>query len=215
MEFDREGKRYDKQMDTMKYTAGGTNNFDGDYFQAHWNRSGVIEGDCNLCHQPNYNYKERTAQLLKWNFRWLATIGSGFATVEGSIKDTVEIKLKYDLTKFDKEGKISMNLVREPTNETCLNCHAKPQWKKRGASFTAHTDVHIAKGLKCVDCHVAGSMSNDPRIKGKEVHQFGKGDDPSGIATIWTIQFALVPIVILKVFQTPRLQNTNGCHNSI
>lgn len=180
MEFDREGKRYDIQMDSMKYTAGGTNNFDGDYFQAYWNRTGVIEGDCNLCHQPNYNFKERNANLLKWNFRWLATIGSGFAKIEGSVKDSTEIKLQYDVTKFDQDGKVSMNLVREPTNETCLNCHAKPQWKKRGASFTAHNDVHIAKGLKCVDCHVAGSMATDQRIKGKEVHQFGKGDDPSG-----------------------------------
>jgi hypothetical protein len=61
-----------------------------------------------------------------------------------------------------------------------LNCHSKPQWKKRGASFTEFTDVHIAKGMKCVDCHVSGSMATDSRIKGKEVHQFGKGDDPSG-----------------------------------
>ncbi|NSW95747.1 MAG: hypothetical protein HPY62_13650, partial [Bacteroidales bacterium] len=40
--------------------------------------------------------------------------------------------------------------------------------------------VHVAKGVKCVDCHAAGSMAVDERIRGKEVHQFGKGDDPSG-----------------------------------
>ncbi|MCK7472279.1 MAG: hypothetical protein MZU95_17110 [Desulfomicrobium escambiense] len=48
LEYDRAGFRYDKFMDSVKYTAGGINNFDGDYFQAHWNRSGVIEADCNL-----------------------------------------------------------------------------------------------------------------------------------------------------------------------
>ena len=180
LEYDREGFRYDRLMDSLKYTAGGTNNFDGDYFQAHWNRSGVIEADCNLCHLPEYDYKGRNEHLAKFNFRWMATVGSGLALVEGSIKDTIDIKVKYNLSKFGPDGKVSMHIVREPRNETCLNCHSKPQWKKRGSSFTEFTDVHIAKGVKCVDCHVSGSMASDARIKGKEVHQFGKGDDPSG-----------------------------------
>ncbi|MDZ7607420.1 MAG: multiheme c-type cytochrome [Cyclobacteriaceae bacterium] len=180
MEFDRNGFRYDAFMDSVKYTAGGINNFDGDYFKAHWNRSGVAEGECNICHQPDYDFASRSKNLLSWNFKWLATAGSRLARIDGSVKDSLEVKVSYDLSKFDNNGKISMNLVREPRNENCLNCHAKPQWKKRGAAFTAMTDVHIAKGLKCVDCHAAGSMAADDRIKGKEVHQFGKGDDPSG-----------------------------------
>ena len=180
LEYDREGFRYDKHMDSLGYTAGGINNFDGDYFQAHWNRSGVIEADCNLCHLPEYDYKIRNENLAKFNFRWMATVGSGLASVEGSVKDTIDVKVKYNLGKFGADGKVSMHLVREPRNETCLNCHSKPQWKKRGSSFTEYTDVHIAKGLKCVDCHAAGSMAVESRIKGKEVHQFGKGDDPSG-----------------------------------
>jgi len=180
LEYDREGFRYDVHMDSMHYTAGGINNYDGDYYQSHWNRSGVIEADCNLCHLPEYDYKSRNDHLAKFNFRWMATVGSGLASVEGSIKDTVEVKIKYNLAKFSPDGRIAMHIVREPHNETCLNCHSKPQWKKRGASFTEFTDVHIAKGLKCGDCHVSGSMASDKRIKGKEVHNFGKGDDPSG-----------------------------------
>ena len=180
LEYDREGFKYDKHMEEMGYTAGGTNNFDGDYFQAHWTRSGVIEADCNLCHLPEYDYKIRNDNLAKFNFKWMATVGSGLASVEGSIRDTIDVNVNYNLAKFGADGRVSMHLVREPRNETCLNCHSKPQWKKRGSSFTEFTDVHIAKGLKCVDCHAAGSMAVDERIKGKEVHQFGKGDDPSG-----------------------------------
>jgi len=180
-EFDRNGKRYDKEMERLGYVAGGDNNFDGDYYKAHWNRSGVAEADCELCHLPEYDFKERNEHLLNWNFRWMATAGSGLAKVEGSVKDSVDVKVVYDVNKFDKDGKVSLHLVREPRNETCLNCHSKPQWKKRGASFTANTDVHIAKGLKCVDCHASGSMAVSDKIKGKEVHQFGKGDDPSGM----------------------------------
>jgi hypothetical protein len=179
-EFDRDGKRYDVEMDRRGFTAGGDNNFDGDYHKAYWNRSGVGEGDCMFCHLPEYSYKERNSQLSKFNFRWMATAGSGLAKVEGSVKDTIPVTVNYDLIRFDKDGKVAMHLVREPRNETCLNCHAKPQWKKRGASFSVSTDVHMANGMKCVDCHAAGSMATDARISGKEVHQFGKGDDPSG-----------------------------------
>jgi hypothetical protein len=81
---------------------------------------------------------------------------------------------------FDKDGTLSPNIVREPRDKACLFCHAKPGWKKRGANFRSRTDVHIQAGLKCVDCHPAGSKAIDERIKGKEIHQFGKGDDPGG-----------------------------------
>ncbi|HEX2867756.1 MAG TPA: multiheme c-type cytochrome [Ignavibacteriales bacterium] len=182
LEYDRDGKRYDKTMlDSSKhYTSGADNNFDGDYFKARWTESGVIEADCMLCHLPEYDYKARNTQLDKLNFRWAASEGSGLAKVDGSIKDNKTVSVKYDTLKFDPSGKVSMHIVREPRNETCLNCHAKPDWKKRGTTFSARRDVHFAAGLKCVDCHPAGSSAFDSRVRGKENHQFGKGDDPSG-----------------------------------
>jgi len=182
LEFDRNGNRYDKFMadSTNKLVAMGTNNFDGDYYKSNWVNTGVIEADCQLCHLPEYNYKKRNKQLEKWNFRWAATQGSGLASIEGSIKDSVPVIVKYDVTKFDIDGKLSLHLVREVRNETCLNCHAKPDWKKKGTTYSNRRDVHMNAGLKCVDCHTAGSMASNPLIKGKELHQFGKGDDPSG-----------------------------------
>lgn len=182
LEFDRDGIRYDKKMkDSLnKFTSGGDNNFDGDYYKASWNETGVIEADCMLCHMPEYNYKGRNAMLDSLNFKWAATEGSGLGKIEGSIKSKQTVKVIYDLSKFDKDGKVSMHLVREPRNETCMNCHAKPDWKKKGTDFSERRDVHIAAGLKCVDCHSAGSKAPNDLIKGKEEHQFGKGDDPSG-----------------------------------
>jgi len=112
LEYDREGFRYDKHMEEMGFTAGGTNNFDGDYFQAHWNRSGVIEADCNLCHLPEYDYKTRNDHLAKFNFKWMATVGSGLAAVEGSIKDTVDVKVKYNLAKFGPDGNLNASCKR-------------------------------------------------------------------------------------------------------
>lgn len=182
LEFDRDGFRYDKKMkDSInKFISGGDNGFDGDYFKARWDETGVIEADCMLCHLPEYDYKHRNAMLDSLNFKWAATEGSGLGKIEGSIKSNRQVKVTYDLSKFDKEGKVSMHLVREPRNETCLNCHSKPNWKKRGTDFSPRRDVHLAAGMKCVDCHGAGENAPSELIRGKEEHQFGKGDDPSG-----------------------------------
>ncbi len=182
MEFDREGKRYDQRMadPASGLTAGGENGLDGDYYKARWSETGVIEADCLLCHSPEYNFKKRNDQLAALNFRWAATEGSGFGSVAGKVSAGEKPKVAYQKDLFDENGNVTLHISPAPRNETCLNCHAKPDWKKRGASFSAHTDVHLAKGLKCVDCHTSGSHASDPRIRGKEVHQVGKGDDPSG-----------------------------------
>lgn len=177
LEYDRNNKRYDLFMKENNMLSGGDNGFDGDYYKARWIETGVIEADCLLCHLPEYNFKERNKQIQNLNFKWSATAGANFANVEGSIKEGKPLKLSYNLNYFDQDGKVSPHIVLEPRNSSCLNCHAKPGWKKRGASFSERTDVHIRAGLKCVDCHPAGSKANDKRIKGKEIHQFGKGDD--------------------------------------
>lgn len=180
LEYDREGNRYDEYMKKRGMKSGGENGLDGDYFKARWIETGVIEADCLLCHMPEYNFKERNKQIDNLNFKWSATAGSCFGKVEGSIKDNKPVKVTYDISRFDEKGMVSPHIVVEPRNSTCLHCHGKPGWKKRGASFSQRTDVHIRAGLRCVDCHPAGSNAKDKRIKGKELHQIGKGDDPSG-----------------------------------
>lgn len=182
MEFDRQGHRYDSVMSDPNsgMVSGGENDLDGDYYQARWDKSGVLEADCFICHMPEYDFSARKKQISNLNFRWAATAGSGLALITGSVKEGTPLKVSYDKSHFDKDGKLSPHIVREPRTQTCLNCHAKPGWKKRGANFRARTDVHLAAGLKCVDCHPAGRHADDPRIKGKEEHQVGKGDDPGG-----------------------------------
>lgn len=182
MEYDRDGKRYDQRMADpgSGFTSGGDNGLDGDYYKARWVDTGVIEADCLLCHMPEYDYKKRNAQLTNLNFRWAATEGAGFGSITGKVAAGEKPRVEYKKDIFDESGNVNVHIAPSPRNETCLNCHAKPDWKKRGASFSAHTDVHMAKGLDCVDCHTSGSQASDPKIRGKEVHQVGKGDDPSG-----------------------------------
>jgi len=163
------------------FSPGGDNASDGDYFRARWSQTGVIEADCLLCHLPEYDFKKRNEQLSRLNFRWAATAGAGLGAIEGSVAAGETPVVRYDQSRFLSNGLLRvLHIVPEPRNETCLNCHAKPGWKKRGAAFSPRTDVHLAAGLRCVDCHAGGSRAADPRIRGREEHQFGKGDCPSG-----------------------------------
>ena len=181
-ELDRDGKRYDRCMadPANGLTAGGDNNFDGDYYKARWSETGVVEADCLMCHMPEYDIGERNKQIKALNFRWAATAGAGLAAVTGSVKGGAPVKVNYDASKFNPDGTLSPHIVLEPRNESCLACHATRGWKNRGANFRPRTDVHLRAGLKCIDCHPAGSHASDPRINGYEAHQIGKGDDPAG-----------------------------------
>jgi len=181
-EYDRDGRRYDRWMadPASGFTPGGDNDFDGDYYKARWSQTGVLEADCLICHLPEYNMAERRRQIKALNFRWAATAGAGLATVAGSVAKGEPVTVEYDKARFNPDGTLSPHIVREPRNEACLACHAKPGWKKRGANFRARTDVHLRAGLRCVDCHPAGQSATDPRIRGKELHEIAKGDDPGG-----------------------------------
>lgn len=182
LELDREGRRYDTNMrdPTSGLSSGGENGFDGDYYRARWSETGVVEADCLLCHMPEYDLGKRNLEIGNLNFRWAATAGAGFGRIQGKIQAGEQPIVVYDTTKFDAEGDVRVHMAPEPRNEACLGCHLKPGWKKRGASYTARTDVHAGAGMRCTDCHESGSRASDPRIRGREMHQIAKGDDPSG-----------------------------------
>ena len=182
LERDREGKRYDTWMrdPASGLVAGADNGLDGDYYKARWSETGVVEADCLLCHMPEYDLKKRNGELANLNFRWAATVGAAFGSVTGKVAAKEQPVVTYDKSRFDASGNVVLHIAPEPRNETCLGCHFKPDWKKRGAAYSARTDVHIVAGLRCVDCHATGSRAADPRIRGREEHHFGKGDDPSG-----------------------------------
>ena len=84
MEFDRDGKRFDKRLAAEPQLA---QTLDGDYYQSQWDKTGVIEADCFICHLPGYNFKERNLQLQDLNFKWASNAASGIAEVTGKVKD--------------------------------------------------------------------------------------------------------------------------------
>jgi len=183
LEYDRAGHRYDLfAADPRNGVASGAENrFDGDYYKARWEETGVLEADCLMCHLPGYDKEGRDAQIKALNFRWAATAGAGLATIGGEVARGEKPAIAYDPEKFDERGRVRLVLTREPGTEVCLRCHKKTDWKKMGAAFSPRTDVHLRAGLRCVDCHPAGSHATDPRINDYEEHQIARGDNPNGL----------------------------------
>lgn len=183
LEYDRDGNRYDRYAKDPAncIVPGGKNGFDGDYFKSRWAESGVLEADCLLCHLPSYDHKARGAQIKALNFRWAASAGADFATVEGAVAQNASPTIKYKTGIFQPDGKVALNIVKEVPEEKCLNCHLEPDWKKKGEPYSHRTDIHLRAGLKCVDCHVTGRSAKDERTAGRERHEIGKGDDPTGL----------------------------------
>ncbi|MCX8065592.1 MAG: formate dehydrogenase subunit gamma [Candidatus Hydrogenedentes bacterium] len=168
-EYDREGKRYDitKKTSPLKGTFG-----EGDYYNSPWEKTGVIEADCFICHLENYEYSLRAQQIKKWNFEYASTAGAGLGYVWGSTIDGQQPKVYYDKSIFRADGTVHLP-IRRPTDRQCMFCHDMSSVQKRGISWHSPymQDVHTEQGLKCIDCH-----------HGDIRHNFAKGS--SSVQTV-------------------------------
>ncbi|MEJ5299855.1 MAG: formate dehydrogenase subunit gamma [Thermodesulforhabdaceae bacterium] len=174
MEFDRDGKRYDKRL---KEEPNLVNTLDGDYYKSKWDKSGVVEADCLLCHLPGYNFVERNKQLKMWNYKWSSTASSGIGQVKGFVREGQSPTVTYNKRLFNEDGQIVLPISYPPPSENCNFCHGISDAKKRGFSWNdrKNHDVHNARGLHCADCHPA---IDDPQKGVKKInHQFAKGNE--------------------------------------
>ena len=160
-----------------------------------WMVTGPLEANCLACHQQSpYDVSEWAKQVLRENWRGAALAAAGLAEVGGMNERLgptwdpsvmrenpddhlfrVPEKISYDKGKFDSKGRCVFDVGR-PKNENCLACHAVAQ-----AGVPSHDladDVHLARGMKCVDCHSNGM---DHRIKTKtcrDCHVSDQGEGP-------------------------------------
>ncbi len=155
LEHDREGNRYD---DHLRENPQLRESLDGDYYQSNWDKSGVVEADCFLCHLKRYDFSERVNQFEKGNYRWAVVAATGLGIVEGSVKGGEKPKVTYNLRFFNADGTVTPAVVREPPSANCLFCHGTSDVKKRGLSWDDihNPDVHNQQGLGCTACHTAG-----------------------------------------------------------
>lgn len=178
-EFDRDGKRYDTRL---KADPSLRTSLDGDYFKSHWDKTGIIEADCFICHLEDYNFKARNKHLKLWNFKWAGIAASGIGVVKGTVAKVEKVdgkpkkvltgqtpQIAYNKRLFDQNGKLNVDLSWPTPSRNCTFCHAYSDRKKRGFSWNdpKNHDIHNLSGMECVHCH--------PMID-KE-HNFAKGDE--------------------------------------
>jgi len=165
LEFDRDGKRYDARLKGDPSLAAG---LDGDYHKSKWDKTGVVEADCFICHLPGYAFGERNKQLKKLNFKWAATAASGIGLVKGFVDEGQDPAVTYNLRLFNQDGKVVLPLTDQPPSENCVFCHGMSDMKKRGFSWNdrVNHDVHNMRGMSCVSCHPGGAD-----------HNFAKGEE--------------------------------------
>ena len=180
-EYDRKGNLYyNEEVKKFGYELSGDDPMlDGDYtsfsmgdaqYGAPWDRSGVSEADCLICHLKGYQWKERGATLRGQFFKYGPTVGAGWATVKLSQDDSEspragEVSVDYSKKETADFDNLHLQIVRRPPDENCWSCHATSGGKRRGREWSPETDIHKAKGLSCISCH-----------PGDKDHNFAKGN---------------------------------------
>lgn len=145
-----------------------------------WNVSGKVEVNCLFCHDKN-SFTDRShyaKQLKKENFRWAAASTASFADVSGSAKDmpdhydiyyglapdeskAIPPQVKYDKTAFNEKDEVFFDVTRNIPNENCYFCHSTMGVDNERSEFWQHgQDIHIQRGMNCVDCHRNGLEHN-------------------------------------------------------
>lgn len=151
-----------------------------------WNVSGKVEVNCLVCHDKN-SFTDRSLyakQLKKENFRWAAASTASFADVTGSAKDmpdhydiyyglgpdeskAIPPQITYNKNAFNEKGEVFFDVTRNIPNENCYFCHSTIVVDNERSEFWQHgEDVHIRRGMNCVNCHRNGL--NHKIIRGYE-----------------------------------------------
>ena len=138
--------------------------------------SGKFEINCFACHNlsAGQDHAEHFAQVVRQNFRWVAAASSGLAEVSGSAKnmpntfdlemprlpdspDAVPPSIRYKKDIFDSGHRVMLNISNKIPNQRCYACHStKDTQRQAKGAWLVDEDVHIAAGMKCVDCHSEG-----------------------------------------------------------
>ena len=164
-----------------------------------WFVTGPLEMNCLACHsQDDYDVSEWAKQTLRENWSGAALAAAGYARVEGMnarldaawdpfIAENpddhlfkVPEKIVYDPARFDDKGRCAFR-IGKPQNGNCLACHAVAE-----AGVPSHAiagDVHLQRGMRCIDCHQNGM---DHRIETKScaschIEKNGAGPKPTHV----------------------------------
>ena len=207
------GRKADGRRDLSKNLIQGEREkppaLDGDYTsrltpdgKSHFRESGVVEGDCLMCHLKGYRLDRRNDQLARRNYRWAATAGAGLGEVRGAVftpagsEVSAEteppkgdwnfvrrpvVQYSWDNRKlFTSQGKFRGSALISKSVETdnCTQCHRPMDGQKSGTLYLPAGDLHLKAGLRCTDCHTLAGRTQNERLR----HRIGKGWSPTATA---------------------------------
>ncbi len=136
-----------------------------------WMVTGPLEPNCLACHQRGgWDSSEWARQVARENWRGAAVAASGLGEVRGMnerLDTTWNVDLRpenpddhlfrvpenvaYNQHLFDSKNRCVFN-VGKPDAANCLACHSATQ--KHMPSYAINGDVHLKRGMSCVDCHL-------------------------------------------------------------
>jgi hypothetical protein len=180
-EYDRRGYLYyNEEYKKFGYEMGGENpRLDGDYtslsagnekYGAPWDRSGISEADCLICHLKGYQWKQRGTALKGGFFKYAPSVGAGWGVIklldgDSRFEKSISVEIDYTKKEWADFENLHLQITRRVSDENCWACHGPYGEKKRGYDWTLQLDVHKAKGMDCLSCH-----------PGDQEHNLAKGD---------------------------------------
>lgn len=137
-----------------------------------WDKSGIAEADCFLCHVPGANRGARREMMTKGNFRWAnnaTLIGTG---IVGPISDGT---LGYEPAAFNQDGTVKPEVLRlsDPELENCAQCHGFTARNATTIQPIQHSD--IMRGTEKAGWIFNGAKISDtvsPHIVGKSSMEY-------------------------------------------
>ena len=165
--------------------------------------SGPLENDCLICHTSDDRYDpvaRANAIATDQNFKYAPTLAAFLGKVQGQasrLRDNFDPtgpdarrapKVTYDAARFDDMGNVVFNISRRVSNERCYFCHTNIDTGRAAAGgakdkndglesrWRHDRDIHLVKGMQCVDCHRNGA--DHMMVRGYE----GEFEDRAAVA---------------------------------
>ncbi len=133
-----------------------------------WEKSGIAEADCFLCHVPKASRAARKKEMGAGNFRWANT-----ATLaeSGIVTGNAAGGFTYNRAAFTPEGAVKPDALNlsDPALENCAMCHGFTARNTTTIQAIQHAD--IMRGTEKAGWIYNGAKISDtvsPRIAGKE-----------------------------------------------
>lgn len=122
--------------------------------------------DCLVCHLTGgYDFARRIERVDAGDPAIATFIAAGLLDNSGN----------YHLSRFDRDNKVSLELLSDAGSGACLHCHSVKDLDSAENSRWLHDeDIHLAAGMSCVDCHRSG-------IDHHMVRGFEGEEHPAGI----------------------------------